>query len=73
MEAIERRAGEVLETVPSWIWDGERLPVPIDDIADTCFGLLVRDLDDLSVAPGAPRLEPGQSLSDDVSRVAEAM
>jgi hypothetical protein len=39
------------------------LPVPIEDIADSCFGLLVRDVPDLTLAPGAPALPPGQSLS----------
>jgi hypothetical protein len=37
--------------------------VPVEDIADSCFGLLVRDIDDLEKAPGAPRLAPGQSFS----------
>jgi len=63
MEEIERRAERVLASVPSWIWDGERLPVPVEDIADSCFGLLVRDVDDLSRAPGAPGLAPDQSFS----------
>jgi hypothetical protein len=49
--------------VPKWIWDGKTLPVPIEDIADSHFGLLVRDVDDLGTAPGAPPLGPGQSLS----------
>jgi hypothetical protein len=35
----------------------------MEDIADSCFGLLVRDVPDLTVAPGAPELPPGQSLS----------
>lgn len=39
------------------------MPVPIEDIVDSCFGLLVRDVPDLTVAPGAPELPPGQSLS----------
>ncbi len=63
MEEVERRAEAVLEQVPSWIWDGESLPVPIEEIADTCFGLYVRDVEDLTAAPGAPELEPGQTLS----------
>jgi uncharacterized protein DUF955 len=63
MEEIERRAEAVLASVPSWVWDGESLPVPVEDIVDTCFGLLVRDVDDLSAAPGAPALAPDQALS----------
>jgi hypothetical protein len=63
MDPIETRADAVLRSVPEWIWDGERLPVPVEDIADTCFGLLVRDVDDPTAAPGAPPLAEGQSLS----------
>jgi len=63
LREIEERAERVLADVPSWIWDGERLPVPIEDIADSRFGLLVRDMDELGAAPGAPSLESGQSLS----------
>lgn len=60
---IERRATTVLERVPDYIWDGESVPVPVEDIADTCFSLLVRDAEDLTEAPGCPPLEPGQALS----------
>ena len=63
IEEIEQRAERVLARVPSWIWDGESLPVPVEDIADSCFNLLVREVDDLSAAPGAPELGPDQSLS----------
>jgi len=59
----ERRAGEQLAKVPDWIWNGETLPVPVEDIADTCFGLHVRDVDDLASAPGVPNLPADQSLS----------
>lgn len=60
---IEKRATAVLESVPDYIWDGESLPVPVEDIADSSFGLLVRDVDDLRTVPGAPALPGGQSLS----------
>jgi hypothetical protein len=63
MEEIERQAEAVLARVPSWIWDGESLPIPIEEIADSVFGLLVREVDDLGTAPGAPKLAAGQSLS----------
>ncbi|MBA2522568.1 MAG: ImmA/IrrE family metallo-endopeptidase [Solirubrobacterales bacterium] len=63
MEAIEERAGELLARVPDWIWDGESLPVPVEDIADSCCGLLVRDVEEMSAAPGCPPLGDGQSLS----------
>lgn len=63
MEEVERRAEQILASVPEWIWDGESLPIPIEDIADSCAGLLVRDIEDMSVAPGCPVLAAGQSLS----------
>lgn len=63
MEEIEQRALAVLERVPSWMWDGESLPVPVEEIVDSSYGLLVRDVEDLCVAPGCPELEPGQTLS----------
>ncbi len=62
-EAIEERAGQVLAEVPSYIWDGESLPVPVEDIADSVYGLFVRDVEDMTAAPGCPPLEPGNSLS----------
>jgi hypothetical protein len=62
-EEVERRAGGVLARVPEWIWNGERLPVPVEDVADSCCGLLVRDVEDLRAAPGAPELDGAQSLS----------
>ena len=63
MEAIERLAGEFLAAIPDYVWDGTTLPVPIEDIADTYAGLLVRDVADLGAAPGAPDIEQGQALS----------
>jgi len=62
-ESIEERATAVLSRVPDWIWDGNTLPVPVEHIADSCFGLHVRDVDDLSAAPGVPTAAAGQSLS----------
>ena len=59
----ELRAEAVLRAIPSWLWDGERLPIPVEEIADTHFGLLVRDVDDLGTAPGAPHLPPDHGLS----------
>jgi hypothetical protein len=59
----EERAQEILAAVPEYVWNGRSLPVPISDIADTCFGLLVRDADDLGAAPGAPTLGSDQTLS----------
>jgi hypothetical protein len=61
--SVEERAERVLTSVPDWIWNGDTLPVPVEHIADSCFGLHVRDVDDLAAAPGVPRLEAGQTLS----------
>jgi hypothetical protein len=63
MKDVEERAEAVLAGLPGYVWDGERLPVPVEDIADSGFGLLVRDVEDMTSAPGAPRLQEGQSLS----------
>jgi hypothetical protein len=62
-DEIEERADRVLGGVPGWVWDGAALPVPVEDIVDTCFGLLVRDMVDLTTAPGVPALGAHQSLS----------
>src|SRR3954451_16816021 len=63
MKDVEERAEAVLAGLPSYVWDGKRLPVPVEDIADTGYGLLVRDVEDMGAAPGAPALAPGQALS----------
>ncbi len=60
---IEQRAEEVLATVPDWLWNGQTLPVPVDDIADSCFGLWVREVEDLRSAPGVPEIEETRGLS----------
>jgi len=62
-EEIEKRAEELLARVPGWLWDGERVPVPVEDIADSCCGLLVRDVEEMEGAPGCPPIGAGQSLS----------
>ena len=63
MRDVEERAEAVLAALPGYVWDGERLPVPVEHIADSGFGLLVRDVEDMRAAPGAPALAAGQSLS----------
>ena len=63
MEEAEQRAERFLARVPSYVWDGESLPVPIEDIADTHVGLLVRDVEDLAPRPGAPSSPADQALS----------
>ncbi len=47
-EELELRAEALLAEVPDYIWNGERLPVPVEEIADTHVGLLVRDVEDLT-------------------------
>lgn len=63
MEGTERRAEALLASLPKWLWDGVSLPVPVEAIADSHFGLLVRDVEEMTRAPGCPEVEPGQSLS----------
>ena len=63
MRHVEMRAENVLAAAPAYVWDGERLPVPVEDIVDSVYGLLVRDVEDMSAAPGAPPLTDGQALS----------
>ncbi len=63
MDHIEAQAEQILSQVPEWLWDGETLPVPLEHIADSVFGLLVRDVEDLASAPGCPPLPDGHSLS----------
>jgi hypothetical protein len=60
---VERRAEAVLSSVPEYVWDGETLPVPVDDIVDSCFGLHVVEVEDMRSAPGCPPLAKGESLS----------
>lgn len=60
---IESRAAAVLESVPEWIWDGESLPVPVEDIVDSCYGLLVRDVEDMTTAPVPGGLSPEEWIS----------
>ena len=62
-EAPELVAERVLGEVADWIWDGETLPVPVEHIADTSFGLFVRDVEDLTAAPGVPDLPRATGLS----------
>jgi hypothetical protein len=63
IERIERRAEKILAAVGDYVWDGRRLPVPVDDIVEDEFSLLVRDVEDLTEAPDCPPIEPGHSLS----------
>ena len=63
MEEIAERAEQFLSGVPEWIWDGRRLPVPVEDIADSHCSLLVREVEEMTSAPGCPELSDGQTIS----------
>ena len=39
--AAEVAAREQLAAVPSWLWDGETLPVPVEILTDSHYGLFV--------------------------------
>jgi hypothetical protein len=49
----------VLAALPAYVWDGETLPVPVEAIADSVYGLLIVDVDAarMRAAPGAPPVE----------------
>ncbi len=51
---VENRAEAVLSSVPDYVWDGESLPVPVDDIVDSCYGLHVMEVDDMTRGAGVP-------------------
>jgi hypothetical protein len=61
--SIEARATGTLEAVPDFIWDGEELPIPVEDIVDSCFGLLVRDVEEMAAAPVPGGLGGGEWIS----------
>jgi uncharacterized protein DUF955 len=50
--AAEAAAREQLAAVPGWLWDGTSLPVPVETIADSHYGLLVEEAHDLRARLG---------------------
>jgi hypothetical protein len=42
IDRIECEVGEIMSAVPSRVWDGRTLPIPIDSIAREVYGLKVR-------------------------------
>jgi Zn-dependent peptidase ImmA (M78 family) len=46
--ATEAAVAEQLRHVPEWIWDGKSFPVPLADIVDSHYGLLVCEETDLA-------------------------
>lgn len=65
MQDVELRAQQILAELPDYIWDGSRPPIPIEEIADTHFGLHVRDVapEEMRTAPGCPKLSEDETLS----------
>lgn len=51
-ESIEKTVYGLLDRVPEFIWDGESLPVPVEEIVSNSFGLRIRLIDDMTTAPG---------------------
>jgi hypothetical protein len=49
---IEEAAEHELGQVPDWIWDRESLPIPLETIADSHYGLLVREEIELASLAG---------------------
>jgi hypothetical protein len=48
----EARAADTLAELAPWLWDGRSLPVPVEDIADTHFGLHVAESEELGEVSG---------------------
>jgi len=44
----ERAAEQELERIPDWMWNRRSLPVPIETLADSHYGLLVSEHSDLA-------------------------
>jgi hypothetical protein len=55
MNGPEAKAAEVLAGVPGYVWNGRTLPVPVEEIAESCFRLRIHEVDDLSAIAGAPQ------------------
>jgi hypothetical protein len=50
--AAETAAEAQLGEIPDWLWDGETLPIPVETIADSHYGMLVRERERLSFIAG---------------------
>jgi hypothetical protein len=50
--AAEAAAERELQHLPDWLWDGETPPVPVETIADSHYGLLVREEEELWTLTG---------------------
>jgi hypothetical protein len=55
-ELLLSEAARVLSEIRPHVWDGRSLPVPIEEIADSHFGLLVREVGDVGAElPDMPK------------------
>lgn len=56
MGSPQEQAAGALADVPGHVWDGASLPVPVERIAEACYGLYVRDVppSHFATVPGAP-------------------
>lgn len=59
---VEATVEGLLGKVPEYVWNGEKLPVPVDEIVSNVYGLQVRLVDDMTTAPGCPEV-PSDSIS----------
>ena len=56
VEEVETTVNGLLSKVPQYVWDGERLPVPVDEIVSDVYGLYIRLVEDMASAPGCPEV-----------------
>lgn len=65
MEDVERQAEAILAALPRFIWEGDRPPIPVEEIADSHFGLHVcnKTPAEMRAAPGCPAIGKDESLS----------
>ena len=54
MLGVEAMAERELARVPDWLWDGASPPVPVEAIADSHYGLIVGESDDLGSMVDGP-------------------
>lgn len=59
---VEFEVGEIIATIPSRVWNGHSLPVPVEQIAREVYGLrvLMKSGAEMKEAIGRPVDEPGE-------------
>ena len=65
MEEVERRAEAILSALPDYIWERDAPPIPVEAIADSHFGLYVREVapEEMRDAPGLPEIGDDARIS----------